>query len=245
MRGRLITWFVVLFTLVLAGVAIFTAVKLYQQRQVSVAPTAPTSIPRAAETTTQTTACQTTSFSITASKCGDACTTNTDCPTDHTCSSNKCVLSSCLVAGATCDTTNCTQVTPASCNNTCDANTPCSSGLTCVSGACRNPSCTAQTGCVCATPTPTPTPAPTAAPGCGDTCTASSQCPTDHTCSGNKCVLTTCLTSGVTCNSANCSVVTATATPAPSLPVAGNGTPTIIFGVLGFLAIVGALALVF
>jgi hypothetical protein len=83
----------------------------------------------------------------------------------------------------------------------------------------------------------------TPAPGCGSSCTANSQCPSDHTCSGNKCVLTSCLNAGTTCNSSKCSVVTAT--PAPSLPVAGNGTPTIIFGVLGFLTIVGALALIF
>jgi uncharacterized repeat protein (TIGR01451 family) len=47
-KGKIGTLIVVLITLVLAGVAIFTAIRLYQLRQQPVAPNAPTSQPQAA-----------------------------------------------------------------------------------------------------------------------------------------------------------------------------------------------------
>ena len=47
-KNRIVTILILLATLVLAGVAIFTAVRLYQLRQRAVAPTAPESVPEAA-----------------------------------------------------------------------------------------------------------------------------------------------------------------------------------------------------
>ncbi len=62
-RRKLATLLVVLFTIGLAGVAVFTAVRLYQQRQQPVAPTAPTSIPRAQEASpTPSVTCSTINF---------------------------------------------------------------------------------------------------------------------------------------------------------------------------------------
>ena len=50
MKNKIATIGIIIATLVLAGVAVFTAVRLYQLRQEAVAPTAPTSKPKAQET---------------------------------------------------------------------------------------------------------------------------------------------------------------------------------------------------
>jgi cytoskeletal protein RodZ len=49
-KKRIVTILIVIATIVLAGVAVFTAIRLYQLRQEPVAPTAPTSQPEAATT---------------------------------------------------------------------------------------------------------------------------------------------------------------------------------------------------
>jgi cytoskeletal protein RodZ len=54
MKKRVVTIVIVLATVVLAGVAVYTAIRLYQLRQEAVAPTAPTSEPAAAEPKTNT-----------------------------------------------------------------------------------------------------------------------------------------------------------------------------------------------
>jgi hypothetical protein len=46
--GKLGTILIIIATIILAGIAIFTAYRLYQLRQQSVAPNAPSSIPKAA-----------------------------------------------------------------------------------------------------------------------------------------------------------------------------------------------------
>lgn len=51
MKGKFGTIVILLFTVILAGVAIFTALRLYQLRSQPVAPNVPSSIPRAAENT--------------------------------------------------------------------------------------------------------------------------------------------------------------------------------------------------
>lgn len=238
-----------MFTVVLAGIAVFTAVQLYNQRDVAVAPTAPTSIPRAQEAPADdeeepaTTACEPVSFSLTGPKCGDACTAataSTACPTDHTCdtTTNKCVLTSCTTAGATCSADKCTPTTNPSCGGTCTTNADCPTDHTCNTNKCVLSVCLEagrtcnQANCALA-------------PKCGDTCSNNSQCPTDHTCSGTKCVLTSCMTSGASCNTNKCALTTASSAPAssqPELPVAGTETPTIIALAIGVFAIIGALA---
>src|SRR3972149_5719509 len=47
-KNKIVTVLILVATLVLAGIAIFTAIRLYQLRQQPVAPTAPTSEPKAA-----------------------------------------------------------------------------------------------------------------------------------------------------------------------------------------------------
>ena len=236
-----------MFTVALAGVAIFTAVRLYQQRGESVAPTAPTSIPRAADTTANTTSCSPVTFSLAGEPvCGDPCSADTDCPTDHTCSTttNKCVLTACLAAGASCDANNCNEVTPVNpnCGDTCSTNTDCPTDHTCSGGKCVLTLCT-QSGRTCTANNCS------LAPKCGDTCTTNAQCPNDHTCTSGKCVLNSCL-SGSTCTADKCSTTSTTAptaapTNAPKLPTAGTSYPTVIAGGLGILAIIGALFFAF
>ena len=50
MKNKIATIGIIIATLILAGVAVFTAIRLYQLRQEAVAPTAPTSKPKAAAT---------------------------------------------------------------------------------------------------------------------------------------------------------------------------------------------------
>ena len=61
-RKKILTILIVIATVILAGIAIFTAVRLYQLRNEPVAPTAPTSKPEAA--TPQTQSCTTLAFTI-------------------------------------------------------------------------------------------------------------------------------------------------------------------------------------
>ncbi len=80
-----------------------------------------------------------------------------------------------------------------------------------------------------ATPTKTPTPTPTPNPQCGNACTGNAQCPQNHTCSANKCVLTACLQNGVVCSDDKCTI-TPTNTPTATVTVTYTPTPTDITG---------------
>src|SRR3989344_8931078 len=149
--------FVLLFTAGMGVVVLLTSQKLSTTKPV--APTVPQDTPRASEpacTLTFAIAAATTPTSTPTPTpnptCGGSCGSNGQCPTDHTCSENKCVLSVCLQSGVTCSTDKCTRIYPtptptpsqvrASCNNTCSVNTDCARGLVCLDSACRNPSCT-------------------------------------------------------------------------------------------------------
>lgn len=61
MKNKIVTVGIIIATLILAGVAIFTAIRLYQLRQEAVAPTAPTSKPKAQEVPI---ACQSLAFTL-------------------------------------------------------------------------------------------------------------------------------------------------------------------------------------
>lgn len=65
MKKRVITIIIVIATVILAGVAVYTAVRLYQLRQEAVAPTAPSSKPAAAEPKTN--ICTQLTFTLTVS----------------------------------------------------------------------------------------------------------------------------------------------------------------------------------
>ena len=137
LKSKIVTGLILATTLILAGVAVFTAIRLYQLRQESVAPTAPTSRPRAEESTEPSTvACSGLAFSLTTATASSTATTTataspTDSPTDNP-------------AGS-----------PNACGGTCGSNTNCQQNYVCYQGFCRNPSCTSSQNCVCA-PTPPP-----------------------------------------------------------------------------------------
>ncbi|MDP3994624.1 MAG: hypothetical protein Q8P91_02245, partial [bacterium] len=50
-KNKIFTVLIIIATLILAGIAVFTAIRLYQLRKVSVSPTSPESKPKAAEIT--------------------------------------------------------------------------------------------------------------------------------------------------------------------------------------------------
>lgn len=100
---KTVTILIIVATLVLAGIAIFTAIRLYQLRQQAVAPTAPESRPAAQET--QTISCQAATFTLASPTptpgptCYSTCSTDSDCPDQYKCqtvgSEQLCVNPSC------------------------------------------------------------------------------------------------------------------------------------------------------
>lgn len=142
MKNKITTIGIIIATLILAGVAVFTAVRLYQLRQQAVAPTAPTSKPKAQEVPI---ACTLLTFTLGATPIPTPTATATSTPTGT----------------PTATPTPAPSGVPNSCNGTCGSNANCESGLFCYQGYCRNTSCPSSTNCVC---TGTSTPAPTATP---------------------------------------------------------------------------------
>jgi len=81
------------------------------------------------------------------------------------------------------------------------------------------------------TPTPGVTPSPQVSPSptpvCGSSCSTTSECPQDHTCSNGTCQLTACV-NGATCDSSSCRVTTcgstcSTSTDCPNDHTCNNG----------------------
>lgn len=152
-KGKVATIIIILATFVLAGVAIFTAVRLYQLRQTSISPISPSSKPAAQEIPTAppaiastcildfTLATGTPSATPTATPSGTPTGTPTATPTATP-----------------------TQTPVAQCNTSCTANSGCPSNLMCyiatgaTTGNCRNTACQTDSDCICATATPTPKP---------------------------------------------------------------------------------------
>ncbi|MEK7168744.1 MAG: hypothetical protein AAB778_01915 [Patescibacteria group bacterium] len=258
---------IVLTTVILAGVAIFTAIRLYQTRNQAVAPNAPSSRPNAqVAPTTPAIACQL-SFTITVSTAtptttATAAATRTPTPTP--------------TRTAT-PTTTATATAVPQCNTTCSTSSECPSSMTCykptgsTSGNCRNTQCTTSNNCFCATATPTATATSTATsvatststavatvtatatanPQCNYACTSNSNCPSGMICyipsgstSGN-CRNTQCLSE----TDCACAVTTstptyvATATDQPTLPEVGTTWPTLLGTGFGILVIIGSLLL--
>ena len=165
-KSKFGTIIIIVVTLILAGVAIFTAIRLYQLGQQPVAPNVPSSQPKAVE-----------------------CTNNNECPAGQNCVGGGCQLQN-ITTKTTCDlsfalTTSATatptappEVTaaptvtatpiappgaPNACGGTCGSNINCGSGLYCNTtvGLCRNPACPNQTDCNCPGSTNAPTPTST------------------------------------------------------------------------------------
>lgn len=239
---------IIVTTVILAGVAIFTALRLYQTRQTTVAPNVPSSKPKAAETVVN--SCSLTFTIVTPT----ATPTRTSTPTATP------------IKTAT-PTVTATATAVPQCNSSCSSTADCPSNLTCykpngaTAGNCRNASCTTASNCFCSTATPTATstttptatstsvatvtPTATSAPQCNYSCTSNSGCPSSMICyipsgqtSGN-CRNTQCLSE----TDCLCPNPTTTATTAPTLPVVGTRWPTIVGTGFGILVILGSLLL--
>ncbi len=152
--------------------------------------------------------------------CGNTCTSDSQCPQSpaHKCHQGKCALSACLETGASCSPNKCDVITPTV--------TPPMPSVTVTVAPSATPTPTATL-----TPTPTeqPTPTPTVNPTCGGPCTGQSDCPNEHSCVNNKCILTKCL-NGSACTSNQCQVLDPTATPVPTATAtpAPTSTPIVI-----------------
>lgn len=164
MKNKYTTIGIILTTVVLAGIAIFTAIRLYQTRQQPVAPNVPSSKPKADETTAIT--CQlifeiagpTTVPTVTPT------TTATATPTGIKTATPTATPTSTGIRTATPTTTSTATATAnPQCNNSCTQNTDCPDGLMCnipsgeTMGSCRNTSCLSETDCTCPVATATST----------------------------------------------------------------------------------------
>lgn len=138
--GKVGTILIIIATVILAGVAIFTAFRLYQLRETTVAPNAPSSNPKAL---TPLVGC---SLSFTISTITPSPTSTPSATPTATGSSTPSPTPTPTSSGE-----------PNSCGGTCGSNSNCGSGYYCYNGYCRNPNCPEDTDCTCGTATPTAT----------------------------------------------------------------------------------------
>lgn len=252
LKKNWVTVLIVIATVILAGIAVYTAIRLYQLRQTSVAPNAPSSQPGAfnygadcASLTTQDECqAQNCAWNVNKNNCGKG---------------NACIISFSLATLASSTPTPTptvsgsptpTPTTPPSCGADCTADTDCPSGMTCDADAsvCRNTSCTTETNCICNEVTPTPTPETPLS--CGDSCTSNSDCANNMVCTSSgvcrnpSCLNETdCLCATSTPAGTSTPVAGGTSTPAPSLPDSGTSTPAIVGAAAGILLLLGAFIL--
>lgn len=263
MKNKFTTISIILITVVLAGIAIFTAIRLYQTRDQAVAPNVPSSKPAAAGQMcggfANATCPPGERCVLTGGTVGVCQTVSTSEPKD---SVNSCSLNFTLVSGPTSTptakaTATATATPVPECNSTCSINADCPTSLICHKedgesvGNCRNNSCLTSLLCVCSSSTPTPTATATATatanPQCNNSCTQNTDCPNGLMCnipsgatSGN-CRNTSCLSEA----DCLCPVATGTAPVAekPELPDAGTSWPTVLGTAFGFIVILGSLLL--
>lgn len=266
MKNKLTTIGIILVTIILAGVAIFTAYRLYETRNTAVAPNAPESKPQAGQTTPTPPPSQ--------MACSLSFTIATPTPTPTKSPSPTPTPTKSPSPSPT--------PTPVPlCNSACTTNSNCPSGLACyipsgqTAGNCRKTACNTAANCVCATPTPSPTPTPTKSPSptptttgtpvttstptatatvtaspnpqCNYSCTTNSNCPSGLICyiangqTAGNCRNTQCLSE----TDCTCPIAEVPSTPAPTLPEVGTGWPTIVGSAFGILVLLGSLLLAF
>lgn len=235
MKNKITTIGIIIATIILAGVAVFTAVRLYQLRQESITPVKPTSKPKAQDVCPEPGGCTSLFFRLgatptptprTAPECNSICRTNADCISLSDSREGSTLSLICYFPPA-----------PSAAVDAIATTAP--------TGYCREASCPTAPDCFCGrvTPTPTPrigttpTPSPTTPPGSTPTPTpvpGATYTPTP--------------VPGAT-NTPTPVPGAATATPAPGeaaqpeLPNAGISFPTILGISLGTLLLIGALLL--
>lgn len=179
MKNKFTVITIVLITVLLAGVAIFTATRLYQTRDQAVAPNVPSSQPAAQ----QQNACvlnfsiATPTATATATATGTATATSTATGTATATATGTGTPTATATATAT-GTATATATSNPQCNYSCTSNSECPSNLICyipsgsTAGNCRNAQCLGESDCVC-NPTATATATATS------TSTAVAQQPTE------------------------------------------------------------------
>ena len=263
LKGKFSTVIILLFTVILAGVAIFTALRLYQLRQQPVAPNVPSSIPRAQEVT-PTPQCSL-SFTISSVLTCQPETGATWCSnpgvTVKTVDSDVTNWSGCLTwckANMTADAPLC-QYNADGPRNCWVKEAPVGGIGSCIwkakipYGSCYQAGTPTPTPTGTPTTTPTGTPTPTPTPNsCNGTCGSNYNCGSGLFCSSGFCRNASCP------SDADCVCGTATPTPtpshtatpiptptptAPTLPESGTSWPTILGMGVGILIIIGSLLL--
>ncbi len=222
MKNKYTTIGIIITTLILAGVAIFTAIKLYQSRDVAVAPNVPSSQPAAAGES-----CNPRLRDL----CPDPNEVCTQTGTDNTvglCMPRACSLvftialptaTPTITPTATPTRTATPTATPTrtatptatatatavpQCNTACTNTTQCPTTMTCyiptgqTAGNCRNNSCSTSTTCVCATATPTATASSTSTATATATSTATATATANPQCN-NSCTTNANCPSGLMC----------------------------------------------
>lgn len=217
-KNKIVTIAIILTTLVLAGIAIFTAIRLYQTRNVAPTSSEAAGVPKACKLSFTITGATPTA-TATPLQCNSVCTSDSQCGSGLKClatspnvSTKRCRKVACpsdndCVCNATTTPTATATATPqvAVCNEVCNVtiNPPIScegelscystSGLAGASGVCRNLDCVEETDCGCPGATETPTATPTEAPTATATATANPQC-------NNSCTENTDCPNGLMCN---------------------------------------------
>ena len=230
MKNKITVIGIVLTTIILAGVAIFTAIRLYQTRSTAVAPNVPSSKPAAAGE-----ACNPLLKSIQCGKSGELCLQTGSDPSVGICGvpqPGACELSFSLSVSTPTSTSTATATSTSTS----------SSSPTTTSSPSSSPTATS-------TSSATATATATANPQCNYACTSNANCPSGLMCyipSGSttgNCRNTQCLTE----SDCTCAVATSTATVKPtaeaSLPVVGTSWPTLVGTGFGILVIIGSLLL--
>lgn len=248
-KGKFFTVLTVVVTLVLAGVAIFTAFRLYQLRQESVSPASPESEPAAWD-------CRNYTFSVNST---GVVSVNNSSIRNESPQKAKVYINNQLQAtldvpalpqgqSATLGTVNVPSgqsftwkvIGTVDCQN--------SGTVTAVPVSCTELTFSITAVTITPTPTSSPTPTPTTPVGCNQSCTSDDNCEGNLICSNNHCRNASCSgeTDCVCSTPAPTTQQIAQVTPTPgglTLPDAGISTPTLFGLSLGILLIMAALLL--
>ena len=236
-KGKIATAIILLSTFVLAGVAIFTAIRLYQLRQTAVAPNVPSSIPKAQEVELE-------------APCGfdERTGQNVSCAEGFVCVQPEVSIPGMGVCR--------TSGTPlGNCGLGFTFATPSPTATAIATATATATSTATATATATATSTATATAIPTGTPNnCGGTCGSNLNCGNGLICysgycrnpsctSNTDCV---CSTAGPTATATVKPATNSTTTPAPTqpaLPQSGTDWPTVLGIGIGILTIVGSLLL--
>ena len=179
-KNKIVTLGIIATTIVLAGIAIFTAIKLYQTKNVAPTDSNAAAGPKVCKVSFTVTGPTTTPTPTAPPNivCNSVCQQTTDCPTGLICygagpgpaTSGRCRRQACT------SKTNCICATPTAtatatatsipgipnyCGGTCGSNFNCQANYYCYQGFCRNPVCPSDSNCDCvATPIKTTTAKP-------------------------------------------------------------------------------------